>query len=179
MKQKKKKERMKEDEQNRNFYFRFFASSNRTYRVDLDIEYQRDVICNLWQLSLPCFVFLGASPIPYVQVAILNLPNPYLTSTTILFDSKGMQSVTFLHSSALLLWSCYNTLFTGSCFEPTPSQLMKYLLLDHHRNSGFIEVIVHKNTPNFPCSFIYILLIVQICTVCYQTSWKLHDCGSE
>ena len=30
-----------------------------------------------------CCGYLGAAPIPYVQDNILNLPNPYLRSTTI------------------------------------------------------------------------------------------------
>ena len=30
--------------------------------------------------------FLGAAPTPYVQVAILNLPHPYLKSTTAFLD---------------------------------------------------------------------------------------------
>ena len=42
-----------------------------TYRVDLAIEEQRDIVCKY--LALFCFVFLGAAPIPNVQAAILNL----------------------------------------------------------------------------------------------------------
>ena len=33
-----------------------------------------------------CHGYLGATPIPYVQDAISNLLNPYMRSTTILFD---------------------------------------------------------------------------------------------
>ena len=52
------------------------------YRVDLAIEQQGDVFCKIF--ALLCFVFLGTVPIPYVQVAILNLPLPKLKSTTVL-----------------------------------------------------------------------------------------------
>ena len=37
-----------------------------------------------------CFVFHGAAPIPYVQMAILNLTHPYLRSTTILLDTIAL-----------------------------------------------------------------------------------------
>ena len=33
-----------------------------------------------------CCGYLGAAPIPYVQDTILNLPNPYIRSTTVLLD---------------------------------------------------------------------------------------------
>ena len=35
-----------------------------------------------------CFDFHGAAPILYVQAAILNLPHPYLRSTTVLLDEQ-------------------------------------------------------------------------------------------
>ena len=35
-----------------------------------------------------CCGYLGATPIPYVRHAILNLPNPYLRSTTVLLDNS-------------------------------------------------------------------------------------------
>ena len=50
-----------------------------TYKVDLTLEQLRDVVYKLF--ALLCFVFLGAAPILYVQVAILNLPHPYVRST--------------------------------------------------------------------------------------------------
>ena len=53
------------------------------FRVDLAIEYQRDVVCRLF--SSLCFVFLRAAPIPYAQAAILNLPH---RSTIILLDME-------------------------------------------------------------------------------------------
>ena len=53
---------------------------SRTYRVDLAIEQQKDVVCKL--LAFLCFVFHGAAPVPYVQAAILNLLHQYLRSTT-------------------------------------------------------------------------------------------------
>ena len=39
---------------------------NETYKVD--------VVCKLF--ALLCFIFLGAAPIHYAQMAILNLPHP-------------------------------------------------------------------------------------------------------
>ena len=48
--------------------------------MDLAKEQQEDVVCELF--AFICFVFLGASHILYVQVAFLNLPHPYLRSTT-------------------------------------------------------------------------------------------------
>ena len=33
-----------------------------------------------------CFVFHKAAPIPYLKVAILNLPHPKVRSTTVLLD---------------------------------------------------------------------------------------------
>ena len=44
------------------------------------------VACKLFAFIY--FVSHGAACIPYVQVAILCLPHPYLRSTTILFDRK-------------------------------------------------------------------------------------------
>ena len=35
-----------------------------------------------------CCVYLGATTIPNVQDAILNLPTPYVRSTTVLLDTK-------------------------------------------------------------------------------------------
>ena len=43
-----------------------------TYTVDSAIEQPRDVVYK--NFAFICFVFCGAAPIPYVQVAILNLP---------------------------------------------------------------------------------------------------------
>ena len=45
-----------------------------TYRVDLAIEWPREVVYR--HFAFLCFVFLGAAPIPYVQAAILNLLHP-------------------------------------------------------------------------------------------------------
>ena len=56
-----------------------------TYMVDFAIEWPRDVVYKL--CAFVCFVFHGAAPILYVWVAILNLPHPYLRSTTVLLDS--------------------------------------------------------------------------------------------
>ena len=53
-------------------------SYSGTYKVDLAIEQQRDVVC-LYVFALLCSIFLGAVPIPHVFVAILNLPNPTYT----------------------------------------------------------------------------------------------------
>ena len=47
-----------------------------------------------------CFVFHGATPIPYVQLAILNLPNPYFRSTTVLLDTNKQCLRAFVPSSA-------------------------------------------------------------------------------
>ena len=58
---------------------------SQTYRVDLAIEQQRDVVCKLF--SLVYFIFQGAAPMPYVQVVILNLPHSCLRSTTMLLDN--------------------------------------------------------------------------------------------
>ena len=45
-------------------FFDLVKGYTGTYRVDLAIEYPRDVVCTLF--ALLCFVFLGAAPIPYV-----------------------------------------------------------------------------------------------------------------
>ena len=73
----KKKERTKknnkEDEQNWLFprlVFSALLKVSGTYRVDLAIEWPREVVCRLF--ALLCFFFLGAAPIPYVQAAILK-----------------------------------------------------------------------------------------------------------
>ena len=47
---------------------------NGTNRIDLALEHQREVVCKFSETSAS--LFLGAAPIPYVQAAILNLPNP-------------------------------------------------------------------------------------------------------
>ena len=54
------------------FVFGFWAllKVSGTYRVDLAIEQLREVVCR--HFALLCFVFLGAAPIPYVQVAIIK-----------------------------------------------------------------------------------------------------------
>ena len=46
-----------------------------TFRVDLTSEYLTDAIYKLF--AVLCFVFLRDAPIPYVQEAILTLPDPY------------------------------------------------------------------------------------------------------
>ena len=46
---------------------------SRTNRVDLELEYQRDVVCQLF--AFLCSAFLGAAPLSYEQAAILNLPH--------------------------------------------------------------------------------------------------------
>ena len=56
-----------------------------TDRVDLATRQQRDLVCSKL-FELLCFVFLRAAPIPYVQVAILNLPHSYLRSTIVFLD---------------------------------------------------------------------------------------------
>ena len=57
---------------------------SRTYRVDLAIEYRRDVVCRLLYSS--ALFFLGAAPTPYVEAA----PVPSLTrSTTVLLDTNS------------------------------------------------------------------------------------------
>ena len=38
--------------------------------------------------ALLCCHYCGAAPIPYVQDAILNLPDPYIGSTTVLPDDS-------------------------------------------------------------------------------------------
>ena len=45
-----------------------------TYMVDLEIKQPKDVVCK--HFGFVCFVFHEAASIPYVQVAILNLPHP-------------------------------------------------------------------------------------------------------
>ena len=73
----KRKERKKEDKQNGHFQVWFFSTlikASRTIRVDLALEQQKDVVCKLF--SPLCFVFVGTAPIPYVQAAVLNLPDP-------------------------------------------------------------------------------------------------------
>ena len=65
--------------------FSIATKVSRSYTVDLAIEYPRDVVCKFF--ALLCFVFHEAAPIPYGQAAILNLPHPYLGSTTVLLDS--------------------------------------------------------------------------------------------
>ena len=65
--------------------FSTLLNDSRTFRVDLALEQLRDVVCKLF--ALLCFVFLWAAPIPYVQAAILNLPDPQLRSTTVLLDN--------------------------------------------------------------------------------------------
>ena len=40
-----------------------------------------------------CFVFHGAAPIHYVQMVILNLPYPYLRTTTVLLDKVQRSSI--------------------------------------------------------------------------------------
>ena len=65
-----------EDKQNRIFVFCFLdlLKVSGTYRVDLAVEYLRDVDCKLF--SLLYFFFLGTALIPYVQAAILDLHIP-------------------------------------------------------------------------------------------------------
>ena len=58
------------------FGFLDLVKVSGTYRVDL--------VRKLFALFY--FVFVGVAPIPYVQAAILNLPHPYLRSTTALLD---------------------------------------------------------------------------------------------
>ena len=56
--------------------FMNLIKANRTNRVDLALEKRKEVACKLFELF--SFFFLGVAPIyvPYVQVAILNLPHP-------------------------------------------------------------------------------------------------------
>ena len=55
------------------FGFSTLLKVSRTYTMDIAIEQQRDVVCELF--SVLWFIFLGAAPIPYVQEAILNQPH--------------------------------------------------------------------------------------------------------
>ena len=59
---------------------------SKTYGVGLAIEQQRDVFCKCLHSSA---LFYGAVPIPYAQEAILNLPHPYLRTSTILLVIRG------------------------------------------------------------------------------------------
>ena len=54
---------------------------SETYRMDLGIKWQRDVVYKL--SAFVCFVSHEAVPIPYVQAAIWNLPHPYLRNAVI------------------------------------------------------------------------------------------------
>ena len=56
------------------FGFLTLIKVSRTHSVDLAIEQPRDEVYKLF--AFVCFVFHGSSPIPYVQVAIMNLPHP-------------------------------------------------------------------------------------------------------
>ena len=58
---------------------------NACYGIDLAIEWQGDVVCKLFVFF--CFVFVELLLYcMYIQAAILNLPYPYLRSTTLLLD---------------------------------------------------------------------------------------------
>ena len=56
-------------------------------RLDLAIQSQRDIQQSLQAFCIRLLCFHGAVPIPYVQVAILNLLHPYLRSTIVLLDN--------------------------------------------------------------------------------------------
>ena len=58
---------------------------NGTLGIYFTIEFIRAFVYKSYA-SLGCD-YLGAAPIPYVQEAILNLPNPYLRSTIVLLDT--------------------------------------------------------------------------------------------
>ena len=51
-----------------------YGVTSGTYTVNLTIEYPRDVFYE--HFTFACFVCNGSAPIPYVKVAVLNLPHP-------------------------------------------------------------------------------------------------------
>ena len=59
-----------------------------TLGVYFRLEYLRFFIYKIFA-SL-CRGYLVAAPLPYIQDAILNLPNPYFRSTTVLLDVQDI-----------------------------------------------------------------------------------------
>ena len=49
------------------------------------IRIPKGLICK--SFGSVCYGYLKTAPIPYEEDAILNLPNPYLRSSTVLFDT--------------------------------------------------------------------------------------------
>ena len=72
-------------------------SYSGTYKVDIAIKQPRDVACKFF--AFLCFVFLGAAPIPHVQVAILNLS--HATNTLINYSVIGWRSTLMPHSNLI------------------------------------------------------------------------------
>ena len=92
-----KKKQRKKISKIENFMFDFYIlrKVSGTYQVHLAIEKLMNVVCKLFVLL--SFLFHGAA----VQVAISNLPHPYLRSTLVLLDDKISRTVVYVHVSKL------------------------------------------------------------------------------
>ena len=83
----KEKERRTKSKKFLHLIFSSVRRINGTPGVYFTVEYLRAFIYKSFVLLYCCY--LGAAAITYVQDAILNLPNPYLRSTTILLDKNS------------------------------------------------------------------------------------------
>ena len=68
------KKKEEQDQQNLMFVFSTLRKAVRICEVDFAIESQRGVVCK--PFAFLCFGFHGATPIPYIQAAILTCPIP-------------------------------------------------------------------------------------------------------
>ena len=88
------------------FVFPFLGHKriNGTLGIYFAFEYLRVFICKSFG-SLCCgYMYLGAAPVPYVQDAILYLPNFCLRSATVLLDSPEMKQELAMAVFVLIQW---------------------------------------------------------------------------
>ena len=112
-KKKKKKEWKKEEKERRGTKLKFLSrvfstllKASSTYTVELAIEQQSDVVSKLLHSS-PLFPpGAGHTHVPYVQVAILNLPHLYLKGTTVHLDYLLMFRAVVPHPSPRYCADC-------------------------------------------------------------------------
>ena len=102
---------------------------NGTLGVHFTLEYVRVFIYK--SFALLCSGYLGAAPIPYPQGTFLNLPNSYLSSTTILIDlmlnftcflNCSLDLVTVISSYSCTRCMCFSSIgnvLCSSCIKST------------------------------------------------------------
>ena len=107
---------------------------------------------------------MGTAPIPYVQAAILNLPDPSLAGTTILVDTTS-------------------TLYSRSCISPLQERPTRRVKIERKNKLGnkvmrmtadrhvmiilpdYIRLIIYKLFITYPGKGITILRVVAPATV--------------